>query len=94
MAEELKPLDISHLPEVLRLVEELQAAGRSRRLQVNHEDVAVLVPAVRIGRSRGKPTDTTDPLWNIVGLVRSNGPGDVAENVDAYLAEAYAPREA
>lgn len=30
------------------------------------------------------------PLWDIVGLVDDDGPTDVSENVDAYLALAYA----
>jgi hypothetical protein len=29
------------------------------------------------------------PLWEIVGLVTDDGPTDVSENVDRYLADAY-----
>ncbi len=91
MAEELKPLDISHVPELRRLVEEVRAAERARVLQVNHQDVAILVPAPRRGtkQRRGKATNADDPLWNIVGLARSDGPGDVSEHIDASLAQAY-----
>ena len=42
---------------------------------------------------RGKPFTMNDPLWNIVGIAASEGPGDVSENKHKYLAEAYAPRE-
>ena len=40
----------------------------------------------------GRPTSEDDPLWNIVGMVGDeyDGPTDVSENVDKYLAEAYA----
>jgi len=95
MAEELKPLDVSHLSELRHLIEEVQAADQARVLQVNHQDVAILVPASRRGtkRRRGKATSADDPLWNIVGLARSEGPGDVSEHIDAYLAPAYAPKE-
>jgi len=34
-------------------------------------------------------TSKDDPLWNIVGIGRSDGPGDVSENKYKYLAEAY-----
>lgn len=40
-----------------------------------------------------KPFTMDDPLWDIVGIGRSEGPTDVSENVDHYLAEAYYPNE-
>jgi hypothetical protein len=93
MTESLKPLDISHLPELVRLVEEVRAVDRARVLQVNQENVALLVPATRTKGPRKKATDAADPLWRIVGLGQSDGPGDVAERIDGYLAEAYLSRE-
>jgi len=95
MAEELQPLDISNSAEVRRLVEEVQAADTARALQVDRKTVAILVPASdqRAPARRGKATSAADPLWTIVGIGRSGGPGDVAENVDAYLARALLPRE-
>jgi excisionase family DNA binding protein len=30
--------------------------------------------------ARGRPTSAEDPLWNIVGIARSVGPGDVSES--------------
>ena len=91
MAEELKPLDVSNLPEVRRLVEEVRAADRPRVLRVDHQDVAIFVPAAnkRKRSRRGRPTSADDPLWNTIGIADSKGPGDVSEHVDAYLAEAY-----
>jgi excisionase family DNA binding protein len=42
-------------------------------------------------KSRRKgPTSETDPLWNIVGVARSEGPTDVSSNKHKYLADAYA----
>jgi len=93
LPEDLKPVDISHIPELRRLVEEVRAADQTRVLQVDHEDAALLVSAVRSTRARRKVTDAADSLWNIVGLARSDGPGDVAEQVDSNIAEAYPPRE-
>ncbi len=31
-----------------------------------------------------------DPLWDIVGMIDDDGPTDMAENHDRYLADAYA----
>ncbi len=42
---------------------------------------------------RARPIRADDPLWDIVGMGSSGGPGDVSENVDKYLAEAYMPEE-
>jgi hypothetical protein len=91
VAERLGPLDISHLTDVRRLAEEVRASATPRALQIDHETVAILTPVSEMpakGR-RGRAAGADDPLWNIVGLGQSNGSGDVAENVDAYLAQAY-----
>jgi hypothetical protein len=37
----------------------------------------------------GKPFSFDNPLWDIVGIIK-DGPSDLAENHDKYLAEAYA----
>jgi len=88
MADELPPLDISRANEVRRLVAEVQASEQARALQINQQMVAILAPA-RSGQGtaqRGKATSASDPLWAIVGLGQSDGPSDVAENIDTYLA--------
>jgi len=41
---------------------------------------------------RGKPTSADDPLWSIIGIACSDGPGDVSQNKLKYLADAYAPK--
>ncbi|MGI8828060.1 MAG: hypothetical protein ACR2JC_21005 [Chloroflexota bacterium] len=93
MAEELGPLDISHMDDVRRLVEEVQAAEKTRMLQVDQKDAALLVPAHTKNTKayRGRPTSASDPLWKIVGSAHTEGPGDVAENIDDHMANAYAP---
>jgi excisionase family DNA binding protein len=68
--------------------------GRSVRVrkEVLDQFIKPIEPKARKGRSaaRGRPTSAEDPIWNIVGIARSGGPGDVAENKYKYLAEAYA----
>ncbi len=58
MAKELKCIDIGHVPELVRIVEEVQAANEPRVLRRNSEDVAILLPAKsaprRAGRTRTK----------------------------------------
>lgn len=96
MKTELTPIDISGVPELVRLAEEVRATNQPRVLQRNGEAIAVIAPvapktATRAARvRRGKPTHAGDPLWQIVGIGRSDGPTDVASNKHKYLAEAYA----
>jgi hypothetical protein len=40
-------------------------------------------------RPRGHLLTSESPLWGIVGLVADDGPSDVSENLDKYLADAY-----
>ncbi len=56
------------------------------------EELVVVQPAKPSRRRRlpaGKPITEDDPLWDIVGMASSGGPGDVADHVDEHLAEAY-----
>jgi excisionase family DNA binding protein len=68
--------------------------GRSVRVrkEVLDQLIKPVEPKAPKGRStgRGRPTSAEDPIWNIVGIARSGGPGDVSENKYKYLAEAYA----
>jgi hypothetical protein len=92
MARELKRIDITNVPELLRIAEEVQASQEPRVLRRDSEDLAVVRP-IKPSRRRvppGRATGAKDPLWSIVGIGRSEGPTDISENVDKYLAEAYA----
>ena len=94
MARALKRIDISRYPELLKLVEQARSANEPVMLHGDKEDVAILRPLKRPAKQRiprGRPTSADDPLWKIIGMARSEGPGDVSENVDKYLAEAYLP---
>lgn len=79
----------------------LPAVKVGRGVRVRKEVVDQLVTPVqpttakrKPAPSRGKPFTMEDPLWNIVGLVYSDGPGDVSEHKLKYLAEAYTPKQA
>jgi hypothetical protein len=91
MAKEPKHIDISGIPELLSIAEEVRRTNEPRILRQDSEDLAILAPIKTVAKrsAKGKPTSADDPLWNIVGMAHSKGPGDVSENVDKYLAEAY-----
>lgn len=70
MARELTAVDISDIPEILRLVEEVRRTNQPRVLRAASEDVAVLVPAKprakRRGR-RGKSGADMEAFWSSFG---------------------------
>ncbi|MBI2953071.1 MAG: hypothetical protein HYY30_02065 [Chloroflexi bacterium] len=58
MGREPKPMDIGDLPELLRVVEEVRKTQVPRVLRRNKEDLAILMPAGHITRSRPKRVKT------------------------------------
>jgi hypothetical protein len=95
MAREMKSIDITHTPDVLRLAEEVARSGVPRLLRKDNQDVAELRPVspTRKRTRRSQPTSENDPLWDIVGIAHAadfpDVPRDVARNKHTYLAEAY-----
>jgi hypothetical protein len=90
MATELEPIDISDLPELLRIAEEVRLTRQPRMLRRDGEDIAVLMPPPRPRRrsSRGKPLTKDDPLFRLIGIGRSGIPGGVSEQKDQQLLRA------
>jgi hypothetical protein len=93
-------IDISNLPEVLRLAEEVQATGEPRVLTRGDQQVALLspvnpaeLPPAALTEQDDSCAATDNVFGNIIGIARSGGPTDVAENKHKYLAEAYLPPE-
>ena len=93
MAKQLKTIEISHIPELVRMAEEVCASGESRVLRRRRKDLVVLRPLRSSKRvlPRGKPFTREDALWNIVGIGRS-GLTDISGNKHKYLSEAYATK--
>ena len=93
MARASEPIDISDNPDLLRLVEEVQANHTPRVLRRDNEDVAIIRPVKRAARTRilkGRPAGADDPLWQLVGAGASEGSDDVATNKHRCLAETHA----
>ena len=89
MAKELKRIDISTIPELLKLAQEVRTTNEPAVLQQESEDVALLTPIKPVSKRsvRGKPTTADDPLWKLVGIGHS-GRGDISANKHTYLADA------
>lgn len=54
MSTELKRIDISHVPELMSIAEEVRASKEPRVLGRDQEDIAVLMPIELIRRRRTK----------------------------------------
>ncbi len=96
MARKLKAVDVANVPELLSIAEKVRESGEPCVLQRNGDQIAILSPVPVAPRRERKSGIVTrnDPLWNIVGMASSEGPGDVARNKRKYLAEAYATKRA
>ena len=92
MARELEPIDIRDAPDLLRLAEEVHRTRTPRLVRRDHKDLVVVSPvppAAKKRRPRGRVLTEADPLFDLIGIGHSGGPGDVSANKHHYLAEAY-----
>ena len=48
-------MDISHMPDLLRLARQVHGTGNALRLRAGHEELAVLMPPRRRTRTRSRP---------------------------------------
>jgi hypothetical protein len=89
--ERLTYTDVSDAPELLRLAEEVLRTQRAQVLVKGDEELVTVSPAKPAKKisSKRKPIPADDPIWNIIGLVSTEGPDDVGENKHKYLAEVH-----
>jgi len=62
MAEHAKSLDISDIPELLRLAEEVRATNEPRMLTRDNEDLAVVMPVGTRPAKRHRKTPSEEDL--------------------------------
>jgi hypothetical protein len=94
MAKELKRIDISSIPELVKLAHEVRSTNEPSILQQESEDVALLspVPAKKLAKTKAKPVTGDDALFRLIGIGKSGIPGGVSGKKHEYLARAYRPR--
>jgi hypothetical protein len=56
-----------------------------------NEDLTTPIPLAgpSKAKSKGRPVAEDDPLWSIIAMGRSEGPGNVSEHKQLHLADAY-----
>jgi hypothetical protein len=95
MAKEKTPkrIDISRMPELLTLAQEVRSTNEPAVLQQDREDLALLSPIRPKKRSqtRAKPVTSEDALFRLIGIGKSGIPGGVSGKKHEYLARAYRP---
>ncbi len=99
MRKTMTAVDISMVPEIIRLAEEVEHSGEPRLLKHGDRDVAILSPIGpqrgrgRTSSRRGRGTAANDPFRGIIGIGDAVGSpddaSDVATNKHKYLADAY-----
>jgi len=85
MAKELRPLDISNVPELLRLVEEVRESEEPRVLRRDSEDLAILMPVKPPRRRAGKPS-AANVARSKAGILKAAGGWKEIVNAEAFKA--------
>jgi len=97
MAARIKRIDISGLPDTLRLAEDVARTNQPHVLERRGKRIAVLSPIQRPTRPPRRPraargSGPNDWLLNLIGIADesqpSDGPTDVSANKHKYLADA------
>jgi hypothetical protein len=94
MAKEPKRIDISRIPELLSMAQEVRATNKPAVLQQESEDLALLSPVRPKKRSKttAQPVTSDDALFRLIGIGKSGIPGGISGKKHEYLARAYRPR--
>ncbi|HEY7060737.1 MAG TPA: hypothetical protein VII06_04605 [Chloroflexota bacterium] len=92
MSEYAISVDVTTSTELKRVAEQVRRTRQPVPLTQGGEVIAVVQPVPK-GSRKQRPAKRAAPsnawLTNLIGLGASDGPGDVSENVDHYLAQAY-----
>ena len=87
MAKELRAVDVSRVPELLRIAEEVRASGEGRLLKRDGEDLAIIAP-VRAIRGRTRRTKTKADRDALLAAAGSWADVDI----DTFNADVYESR--
>ena len=94
MAKVPKRIDISSIPELLKLAQEVRSTNEPSILQQEREDLALLSPLPPLSRAKttAQPVTSDDALFRLIGIGKSGIPGGISGKKHEYLARAYRPR--
>jgi len=90
MSSSLTPIDISNIPELVRIAEEVNNTKKSRVLTVSRRTLAVLMPVETAGKSKEKRVKTKANYDASLAAIGSWSDLDP----DALIAQVYRAREA
>ena len=87
MAKTPKRIDISRIPELVSLVQEVRRTNEPCILQEESEDVAILSPVLpkKRAKTKGKAVTSDDALFRLIGIGKSGIPGGISGKKHAYL---------
>jgi hypothetical protein len=86
MSNNITPIDISNMPDLLDLVEEVEATKTPRELKRDDKVVAVLSPVVQ--QERANHESTGDALLRLAKRgekLQLKAPADMSSRIDDYL---------
>ncbi len=95
MARELQELEVSNIPDVLRLAEEVRTSNQPRLLTRADEQLAVImpVPPARKRVRRSGIITRDDPFVRTAGTGRSGIPGGISGRKYDYFRRAFGVEE-
>ena len=89
MSKKLKPIDISNVPELLRLVEEVRKNAEPRLLRRDSEDLAILTPVMP---ARKRVTRRAKTKEDYEAFLSSAGSWKGLVDTDKLVADIYESR--
>ncbi|MFN8637664.1 MAG: hypothetical protein U0893_27750 [Chloroflexota bacterium] len=93
MAREAISIDVASTPDVADLADEVARTGIPHVLTRDGEALAIIRPVPKRKRRRSaspttEPTSLHEWFGDLIGIGKSDGPGDVSANIHRYVAEA------
>lgn len=88
-----RTIDVTNIPELRRLAEDVLASAQPAVLTCNGEALVEVSPpsAAPKKSSRGKPVTEDDALFRLIGIGKSGITGGVSGKKHEYLAKSYRP---
>jgi len=89
MAEGLKTIDVSNMPEALEIARRVQQTNEAQVLSINGENIAVVMPLPMAASSprKGRSFTKEDSLFKLIGIGHSGISGGISEKKHEYLLE-------